>query len=129
ACGVGGACGTGMLALGLAIASTLPASSSPPPGAVPVVEYYRADLDHYFITATQDEADYVDQHLGNIFTRTGFFFYAYATPFSTKAPLSPVCRFYANGLIQSHYYTANASECQFVQATYPGVWNLESSAA
>jgi len=43
--------------------------------------------------------------------------------------VQPVCRFYAAGLINSHYYTASASECQFVQQRWPGVWNLETPAA
>jgi hypothetical protein len=48
---------------------------------------------------------------------------------SCGAGVQPVCRFYAAGLINSHYYTASANECQFVQQRWPGIWNLESPAA
>ena len=34
------------------------------PGTVPVVEYYRADKDHYFMTADPGEIDYIDTVLG-----------------------------------------------------------------
>ena len=38
----------------------------------------------------------------------------------------PVCRFFAAGLINSHFFTASASECQFVLTHWPGIWNLET---
>ena len=41
----------------------------------------------------------------------------------------PVCRFYAGGLINSHYFTASSTECQFVLAHWPGIWNLETASA
>ena len=53
-------CGSGLLDAGAALASTLPGGSTPPPGAFGVVEYYRADLDHYFITAEPAEIAYID---------------------------------------------------------------------
>ena len=127
-CGIG-ACGSGALDAGLAVASTMSGTSAPPPNAVPVIEYYRADFDHYFITASAAEAAYVDTFLGGIFKRTGFFFYAYPAAFPAPPGVQPVCRFYAAGLINSHYYTANANECQFVQSRWAGTWNLETSAA
>jgi serine protease len=121
-----GACGAGILDAGLALASTVPGTQSPPAGAVPVIEYYRADLDHYFITASAAEAAWVDANLARWFKRTGFLFYAYPDAASAPAGAHPVCRFYAGGLINSHYYTASASECAYVQAHWAGVWNLET---
>jgi serine protease len=124
-----GACGSGILDAGLAVASTIPGSSTPPPNAVTVFEFYRADLDHYFITASAEEADYVDAHFGAIFQRTGFYFYAYADAAHAPVDAQPVCRFYAAGLINSHYYAASASECAYVQSHWAGTWNLETPAA
>ena len=46
-CRNGNVCGAGLLDAGLAMASTIPGGAVPPPGAFTVVEYYRADLDHY----------------------------------------------------------------------------------
>ena len=41
-----------------------------------------------------------------------------------------MCRFYSPlPLIDSHFYTALASECQYVIANWPGTWILESFAA
>jgi len=40
-----------------------------------------------------------------------------------------VCRFFASGLINSHFFTANASECQYVQTRWRGVWFLENTSA
>jgi serine protease len=127
-CGAG-ACGSGILDAGLAVASTIPGSAAPPPNAVTVFEFYRADLDHYFITASQAEASFVDAALGTIFQRTGFYFYAYADAAHAPAGALPVCRFYAAGLINSHYYTANPNECAYVQSHWAGTWQLETSAA
>ena len=46
------------------------------------------------------------------------------------ANAQPVCRFYSPlPLIDSHFYTASASECLFVQMRWPGTWVLELAAA
>jgi serine protease len=125
-CRVGELCGAGMLDAGLALTSTPPGTLNPPPGTVPVFEYYSPALDHYFITASADEAALLDT-LSGAFQRTGYFFYAFVDPALTPASARPVCRFYAGPevLIDSHYFTANAAECEFVQNRWAGVWALE----
>ncbi len=129
-CATTGLCGAGMLDAGMAIASTFP-DGPPPAGAVRVIEYYRADLDHYFITSSPAEAYFVDTFLRGIFQRTGLYFYAYPTPDSGPVGVRPVCRFYADANVQinSHWYSADQPECTFVQTNWPGIWNLEQSAA
>jgi serine protease len=129
-CGTGPLCGSGLLDGGLAIASTFPASSVAPPGTVPVIEYYRADKDHYFMTASADEAAFVDTSLSGTYQRTGELFYAWVDPALAPPDALPVCRFYSPlPLIDSHFYTAFADECNFVIAHWPSVWLLESRAA
>jgi hypothetical protein len=64
-----------------------------------------------------------------VYERTGTVFFAYPDAFLAPPAVQPVCRFYAGGLIDSHFFTANAAECQFVIARWPGTWNLESYAA
>jgi serine protease len=130
ACTAPNLCGAGMLDAGAVIASTIP-GGPPPPNAFRVVEYYRADLDHYFITASPVEQNFVDTFLRGIFKRTGLYFYAYLGPFLAPPGVRPVCRFYADANVQinSHYYTANQEECLFVQARWPGIWNLEQTDA
>ena len=130
-CTSGSLCGVGLLDAGLAVQSTIPSTGTAPPGTVPVVEYYRADKDHYFMTADPLEIAYVDALLKTTFQRTGEVFYAWLDPFLAPLTAKPVCRFYgsAEALIDSHFYSASASECQYVFAHYPGIWSLELAAA
>jgi subtilisin family serine protease len=127
-CRAGNVCGTGLLDASIAVSSTVPATLAIPPNTVPVIEYYRADLDHYFITADPNEIGYLDIVLRGTWERTGTLFFAYPATFLAPPGVQPVCRFYAGGLISSHFFTANAAECQFVLARWPGIWNLESPA-
>lgn len=126
-CRAGGVCGSGLLDAGAAVASTPPATGNIPPNAVPVIEYYEPASDHYFITADPNEIAYLDTFLRQ-WERTGIVFFAYPVPFLAPPTARPVCRFYAGGLIGSHFFTANAAECAFVQARWPGTWILENPA-
>ena len=131
-CAQSTACGSGLLDASLALQSTIPAVNMAPPGTVPVIEYYRADRDHYFMTADPAEIAYVDNVLYPVFQRTGEVFFAWLDPSRAppNTPLQSVCRFYSPlPLIDSHFYTAIPSECQYVMANWPGVWNLETFAA
>jgi serine protease len=127
-CGLSGQCGAGLLDATLTLQSTFPASAVAPPGTVPVIEYYHAASDHYFITANPNEIAFYDA-LSAAVPRTGEIFYAWTDP--TLAPVNavPVCRFSAGGLINSHYYTADAAQCQYILAHWAGTWNLEYPAA
>ncbi len=118
-CRAGSLCGAGLLDAGAAVASTPPASATIPPNAVPVIEYYRADSDHYFITADPNEVAYLDVHMHGVFERTGTVFFAYPGSFLAPPSVQPVCRFFAGGLINSHFFTASAAECQFVLTRWP----------
>jgi serine protease len=125
-------CGAGLLNAGLALQNTVSATDGAPPGTVPVVEYYRADKDHYFMTANPAEIAFFDASLSSVYQRTGEVFYAWLTPATAPpgTPLSPVCRFYdPSPLVDSNFFTAVPSECQYMIAQWAGVWNLESRAA
>jgi hypothetical protein len=129
-CGIGPFCGSGLLDAGLAIMSTFPADSVAPAGTVPVIEYYRADRDHYFMSADPNEQAFVDNYLAGTFQRTGELFYAWPDPALAPVDAVPVCRFYSPlPMIDSHFYTAFADECNFVISHWPNVWLLESRAA
>lgn len=130
-CAQGTFCGAGLLDAGLALQSTTPGPNTAPPGTAAVIEYYRADRDHYFMTADPREIAYVDMVLFPTFQRTGEVFFAWLDPARAppNTPLQPVCRFYSPlPLIDSHFYTAITSECQYVIAHWPGTWNLENPA-
>jgi len=129
-CNTSGLCGAGMLDAGAALGSILP-GGPPPPNATRVVEFYRADLDHYFITADPAEVNFIDKFLSGIFQRTGLYFYAYLTRAVAPITAQPVCRFYADANVQinSHWYSANAQECLFVLLNWSGIWELEKADA
>jgi serine protease len=129
-CGNGAVCGAGLLDAGLALQSTIAGPNTGPPGTVAVIEYYRADRDHYFMTADPAEIAFVDIYLSAYFKRTGEVFFAWVDRALAPANAQPVCRFYSPlVLIDSHFFTASASECLFVQLRWPGIWLLENAAA
>jgi len=87
------------------------------PVTVPVVEFYNAAQDHYFMTAAPSEIADLDSGLHAGWTRTGLSFNANAAPASGT---SAVCRFYIPpALGDSHFYSASADECAKVATTYP----------
>jgi photosystem II stability/assembly factor-like uncharacterized protein len=101
--------------------------SGPPPSAsVPVVEYFYATFDHYFITSNPDEIRKLDNEGSAGWVRTGLQFNAYAAPNGNSAP---VCRFFsaASAPKSSHFYTPFATECAIRQAD--AAWTLESTDA
>ena len=128
-CARGPACGGGLLDAGVALLGTVSGSSMAPPGTVAVIEYYRADADHYFMTANPADIAFIDANLP-LFQRTGEVFFAWVNRALAPANAVPVCRFYSPlPLIDSHFYTPFANECLFVQLRWPGVWVLENPAA
>ena len=130
ACGVSGQCGVGLLDTSLALQSTTPGTGMAPPGTVPVIEYYRADKDHYVMSADPAETAFLDSALASVWQRTGELFYAWTDPLLAPLNAVPVCRFYdGSPLVDSHYFTASAAECQFITDRWPGIWNLELPAA
>lgn len=107
-------CGAGMLDAGAAL--TALASNAAP---IPVVEYYWAARDHYFITANPAEIAALDASPPGGWARTGQSFgaYAQATGISSR-----VCRFYVPPLFgDSHYFSASADECSAVEVKFPAL--------
>ncbi len=98
-----------------------------------VVEFHNEILDHYFIAAGEPEIAIIDAGgAGPGWRRTGLAFKAaYVTPPATLVPPpgmpmpSPVCRFYGApaGGPNSHFFTAEASECALVKRS--GGWYYE----
>lgn len=99
-------------------------------GPVNVVEFFNADLGHYFITADENEIELLDLGYKRGWVRTGLGFRALDGATLPSNAL-PVCRFYgapAAGL-DSHFYSQDAAECTAVAARWPGIWNLETDRA
>lgn len=100
-----------------------PVESTPPlPPVVPVVEYYYAPFDHYFITSIPAEIGLLDSGALPGWVRTGQQFNAYATP---AVGAERVCRFFSTAFApkSSHFYTADPNEC--AQAAALGPWLFE----
>jgi len=94
--------------------------------SVPVIEYFHAQFDHYFITSNADEIAKLDNGVFAGWARTGLQFNAYRT---ANANSVPVCRFFSTAFApkSSHFYTPFAAECAIRQAD--PVWMLESADA
>jgi hypothetical protein len=82
------------------------------------VEYYNAQLDHYFITAMDDEVYALDAGHFAGWSRTGFSLDVYD---AGTADGSPVCRFYMPPqYCDSYFYSATPGECSQVAQKFPG---------
>ena len=101
-------------------------AASAPSGTVPVIEYFYAAFDHYFITSNPDESSKLDSEGPTGWVRTGLQFNAYAAPNENSAP---VCRFFSVAFApkSSHFYTPFATECATRRADT--AWSLENSDA
>jgi hypothetical protein len=98
------------------------------PGYVNVVEFYNSDLRHYFITASDAEANAIDAGAaGPGWSRTGKTFRVFASTAGTSA--SPACRFYGTRGKgpNSHFFTALPAECELVKQDQG--WTLEDADA
>jgi lysyl endopeptidase len=109
------------------LAQYLTPNSGTASGAVPVVEFYDALLDDYFVTANAAEINDLDTGVHPGWIRTGYRFLAYANANSAPAGASPVCRFYVQPAFgDSHFYSADPQECAATQAKFPTQWVFES---
>ena len=95
--------------------------------SVPVIEFYHAGLDHYFITSDSGEAAAIDSgSAGPGWSRTGNSFMSGGN--------TSVCRFYGSQSPgpNSHFYTVDPDECNALkqlQSSTPDTekrWNFES---
>lgn len=118
-------CGAGIADAGEAVQLAEQAENEQ---TVTVFEFHNVNLNHYFITASPEEAAGIKTGAaGPGWTPTLLTFKAYPLD-DAPADSAPVCRFYGTPGIgpNSHFFTADAGECQFVQRD-PG-WALEGLA-
>ena len=105
-------------------------------GTVTVTEFYHRDLDHYFMTASAEEAAGIDAGAaGPGWERTGQAFTAWSVLGNPAAGMN-LCRFY--GSVEpgpnSHFFTLSTGECSQLmdlQARTPASeprWNFEGYA-
>jgi hypothetical protein len=102
-------------------------TSGPSTATVPVVEYYNAALDHFFITTVATEVSLLDTKSAPFqdWARTGYSFNSYA---NATAPASSVaiCRFYNDSFApkSSHFYAPHGLGCEATISGFPD-WRLE----
>lgn len=106
----------------------IPATQAPEIRIVRAVEFYHAELDHYFISADPAEINGLDTGFFRGWTRTGYSFNVVAADSATPPGASPVCRYYgfAETGLNSHFYSASPVECSIITTDYPE-WTWESS--
>lgn len=102
-----------------------PAISSVQSEIVTAYEYYHSGLNHYFMTASFDEAKAKDVVTTTPrWERTGKTWLVWK---SAASSLSPVCRFFGTDKYDvnrkriganSHFYTADSAECDFIKTAY-----------
>jgi hypothetical protein len=108
-------CMTGNGGSGLPTGAALVNAAGPLSDPVPLIEYYHASFDHYFITRNPDEIAKLDNGTFVGWARTGQSFKVFAT----AAPgANSVCRFFSTAFDpkSSHFYTPFAAECASVKA-------------
>jgi len=94
-----------------------------------VVEFYNASLDDYFVTASPSEINDLDTGVHAGWVRTGLRFLAYTDAATAPPDASPVCRFYVLPQFgDSHFYSADPTECAQTAARFSGQWFFESPA-
>jgi len=93
----------------------------------PVVEYYHAALDHYFITQNPAEMADLDHGVHAGWKRTGETFLAYL-PGESDSRGNWTCRWYASPAnVDSHFFSASANECIHVNTPSSGsLWHQET---
>jgi uncharacterized protein DUF5648 len=99
----------------LSIGGTGSTAAMPPPADADVVEFVYPPANHYFLTASPQEAAILDA--SGVWVRTGFHFHAWSVD-NTAAGTLPVCRFTGTPNIgpNSHFFTADLNECAIVDA-------------
>jgi hypothetical protein len=80
----------------------------------PVVEFYSASLDHYFIASGADEIALLDRGAQGDWKRTGYGFKAWTRASDAPPGAVAVCRFYARGP-NSHFFTGSRQECDYLR--------------
>ena len=111
------------------VAGSINLALLPPPIAIiPVIEFYHAGFNHYFMTADTVEINALDSHYFTGWERTGYQFFAYPTGASAGGTINPVCRYYGlpSAGLDSHFYSASALECFQVNQFYGAEWQIES---
>ncbi|MEO5701298.1 MAG: choice-of-anchor D domain-containing protein [Casimicrobiaceae bacterium] len=98
------------------------------PATAELVEYHHEGLDHYFLTLEPAEIAFLDASgLGPAWSRTGRRLQAWPLSVAVAGAVD-ACRFFGTPGVgpDSHFYTVNAAECDFVR--HDRYWIFEGAA-
>jgi hypothetical protein len=98
---------------------------TPTPQTAPIVEYYHAQFDHYFVTSFAADIEAIDSGKFVGWARTGRSFKVFTT---TNGSLTPVCRYFTVAFPpkSSHFYSALQVECVGLRSNRD--WTYEADA-
>jgi hypothetical protein len=100
-------------------------------GVEPIVEYYYAASNTYFVTGIPGEINALDSGMFQGWERTGYQFNGFdPTQSATPAASVSVCRFFNDsfGTVSSHFYALHGLGCEDTIADFPD-WKLETATA
>jgi hypothetical protein len=112
----------------IAVVAIPQSGTQAPPSIVPVVEFYNASLDHYFMTANPQEISDLDTGVHKGWLRTGQSFDAYSIGSTGDSGRRPVCRLYGlpDAQLDSHFYSASLDECFATTVRLSYAWEMEA---
>ena len=83
------------------------------------VEFFNANLNHYFISSLAPDIDALDSGRISGWTRTGLSFPVYPAAVGNGATASPVCRILIPPPANSHFFSASPDECAATLVRFP----------
>lgn len=92
------------------------------------VEFYNANLNHYFMSSLAPDIDALDTGRLPGWVRTGEVFYVYPAQVGDGAQASPVCRILIPPPANSHFFSGSPQECADTLTKFPFM-TKETSAA
>jgi hypothetical protein len=101
----------------------LPDASSHSEG-IPIYRFWSALKQSHFYTASLDEKNYVEATWPDIWQYEGIVYYAFSESVDGATPLY---RFWSDTK-QSHFYTSNLEEKNYVEANWSDIWQYEGIA-
>ena len=99
------------------------ALTSPEDGAVPVYRFWSPFYQSHFFTISETEKNYIIKNYQGWWNYEGIGWYAYMFEGPRR---KPIFRFWSD-LYQSHFYTGNAEERDYIIQNFPA-WNYEGVA-
>src|SRR5690606_28395129 len=100
---------------------------APPPPTQQAYTFFHPAIDHFFVTADDDERNIVLGNGDRDWISADFGFNVWHADDPAPSTAMPVCRFYS-ALVNSHFYTASEAECEGLKDNPDSGWIYEGIA-